>query len=206
MEDLENQEKYEFDFLDEKEEKKEKNNSLKIGMGILLILLLAIGGYYFFGNNKATEETNVEEITAEEVVGSNVEQTQDSINNYETVSDTINNQLDETTNDSLQESYDNTDAVENDNLTTPSENSVNTPVNDNGLVYFIVSNAFQNADNANKEVARLQQAGYQALIAGQNKSGLYIVAYEGFSDIENAKTKLKEIRQQDTIAWIYKKQ
>ncbi len=206
MEDLENQEKYEFDFLDEKEEKKEKNNSLKIGMGILLILLLAIGGYYFFGNNKATEETNVEEITAEEVVGSNVEQTQDSINNYETVSDTINNQLDETTNDSLQESYDNTDAVENDNLTTPSENSVNTPVNDNGLVYFIVSNAFKNANNANNEVARLQQAGYQALIAGQNKSGLYIVAYEGFSDIENAKTKLKEIRQQDTIAWIYKKQ
>ncbi len=206
MEDLENQEKYEFDFLDEKEEKKEKNNSLKIGMGILLILLLAIGGYYFFGNNKATEETNVEETTADEVVGSNVEQAQDSINNYETVSDTINNQLDETTNDSLQESYDNTDAVENDNLTTPSENSVNTPVNDNGLVYFIVSNAFQNADNANKEVARLQQAGYQALIAGQNKSGLYIVAYEGFSDIENAKTKLKEIRQQDTIAWIYKKQ
>lgn len=71
--------------------------------------------------------------------------------------------------------------------------------------YHIISGAFGVKDNAKKELSRLQNKGITGVLLNKNKSGLYLVAYRSFDDINNAQDYLKKIRDNDKKAWILKK-
>jgi len=202
MEEMQNQEKFGFDFLEEKEDKRTLKKANVIGAVVLLLIGIAIGSYFIFGTNSDSEEQT--EAVAQENDGQQ-EEIQDTVANYETENMNIvdsENQTDDNTTSEEQNTNDNT---VDENNATDTTNDYNTTDTSN-MQYFIVSNAFKNEEYANNEVDKLKNEGYNAVIAGQNSAGLYIVAYEGFSDIESAKTKLNEIREKDPNAWIYKKQ
>ena len=193
MNDFENN-NYDFDFL-ENEKQSEEPEKNKTGMVkpilTVLLLMLLVGGaiYYFSGDDKekpeAVENTeNTEPVT--EQADSLAVEAYDNTNAEGQVSDSIT----ENNNEIATGSGQNDEASE----TTSSENE---------LKYFVVAGAFSVEDNANRKTESLKQAGYNALIAGQNANGLFIVAYEGFSDMQNAKEKLAEIREQNSSAWIY---
>nr|HID59263.1 SPOR domain-containing protein [Desulfobacterales bacterium] len=73
------------------------------------------------------------------------------------------------------------------------------------LVYFIISGAFSDETNANKQLEQLKQEGYQAVIVGKNTNGLTMVAYEGFANFNDALNRMNEIRNTNPSVWIYKK-
>ncbi len=71
--------------------------------------------------------------------------------------------------------------------------------------YFIISGAFRNKTNAEKKIQMLKNAGYPAKIAGRNKFGLWMVAYQGFASHDKAAQTLNKIKKQEPGAWIYTK-
>ncbi len=71
--------------------------------------------------------------------------------------------------------------------------------------FFIISGAFRNKDNAETKLKQLQTKGYPAQIIGQNKFGLWMVAYRGFNDKEQAAKILKQVKQHQPSAWIFAK-
>ena len=71
--------------------------------------------------------------------------------------------------------------------------------------YFIISGAFRNKSNAEKKIQILKKAGYPAKIAGRNKFGLWMVAFQGFVSHEDAVQNLNKIKKQEPSAWIYNK-
>ncbi|MDZ7743790.1 MAG: SPOR domain-containing protein [Bacteroidota bacterium] len=72
--------------------------------------------------------------------------------------------------------------------------------------YFIIAGSFENRTNASRLVNELQQKGYEALIVGQNKYGMYRVSLAGYPDAGLAEEQLAIIRREENPkAWIFKK-
>ncbi len=71
--------------------------------------------------------------------------------------------------------------------------------------YFIISGAFRNKQNAEKKKNELIQSGYQADIIGKNKYSLWMVAYQGFADENEARKELATIKNRQASAWLFKK-
>jgi len=71
--------------------------------------------------------------------------------------------------------------------------------------YFVISGAFRDKANAIKKETALKQAGYPAQIIGQNKYGLWLVAYQGFSSDIQAHQVLKTIKAHQAGAWVFAK-
>ncbi len=69
--------------------------------------------------------------------------------------------------------------------------------------YFIISGAFRNKTNADKKIQELQQKGFKALLTEKNSKGLYMVAYESFSNENDAVSQLKSIKKIQPDAWIF---
>ena len=204
---------------------KNKNNptlNYPLIIGVIVALLLIGGGiYWFVTRDKDDAEENQEEMldngaedatdneqTAEKVIDSTDfnQNTEDVNNTTSQVSDTLTD-TSSVDNSASNNEVDSTAATSNENETDTNTASSSTTNSDNSAnVYFIVSGAFRIEENAHNKVAQLKTEGYNnAVIAGQNGSGLYIVAYEGFSNMDDAKTKLAEVRQSHPQAWIYKK-
>ena len=72
--------------------------------------------------------------------------------------------------------------------------------------YFVISGAFRDKANAVKKETALKRAGYPAQIIGQNKYGLWLVAYQGFSSDMEARQVLKTIKDHQIGAWIFAKE
>ncbi len=209
MNDWENK-NYDFDFLEtEKTTEEPEEKKLNIVRLLLLIFILAllVGGaiYYFSRDNEDTETAKPEteqpaqqEETLEKQTDSLTSVQEQEKNMTEESSNT-----EQTTgeNDTTEDTSGKTETTTNSNK----EEKPSTVLNTGDLKYFIVAGAFSNRENANRKVENLKQDGYNALIAGQNANGLFIVAYDGFSGIQEAKNKLTEVRKQDSLAWIYKK-
>ena len=69
--------------------------------------------------------------------------------------------------------------------------------------YFIIGGAFGVKENADKLVESLTAKGYNAIIQGQNRNGLYMVSIESFSDKEIALQKTQELRNEEFPgAWL----
>ena len=194
----------EFDIQNSNERETTLNYPLIIGL-IIGLFLIGGGVYWYLSANDETDEQ-------EEVVTDNTEQNNETGDNTEekvidsTAVDQAQNAA-ETETQETETTADSTDtgatAGTNDTSKTTSNDTATNVDTQN--VYFIVSGAFRDENNAQKKVENLKSAGYNAVIVGQNAKGLYIVAYEGFHDLGSAKTRLNEIRQTDSNAWIYKK-
>ncbi len=74
---------------------------------------------------------------------------------------------------------------------------------DEVLKYHVVAGAFRVEANANKRVDQLLSKGYNANRIGENKYGLHQVAYDSFSDVNDALAFLREVKQTDASeAWL----
>ena len=69
--------------------------------------------------------------------------------------------------------------------------------------YFIISGAFRNKNNAQRKLKQLTTQGYSAEVIGQNKHGLWMVAYNGFADEGAARQQLSNIKKVQQSAWLY---
>ena len=70
-------------------------------------------------------------------------------------------------------------------------------------LYFIISGAFRSEDNAQKKVDLLIKERYHAKIVGKNKNNLYLVAYQGYANMNDAEKALKDIQKTQPSAWIF---
>lgn len=90
-----------------------------------------------------------------------------------------------------------------------SENSLNNTPKEKTTThtekYFIISGAFRNKANAEKKVRQLKNAGFPAKIVGQNKYGLWMVAYQGFTSNDDAHRVLTKLKAQEPGAWVFAK-
>lgn len=67
----------------------------------------------------------------------------------------------------------------------------------------IVGGAFREEANAIKKLKQLQQQGFDAQLIGKNKYGLHQVSFSSFSDVEEAKLQLREIKRNHlSAAWL----
>jgi hypothetical protein len=74
------------------------------------------------------------------------------------------------------------------------------------LKYHVISGAFSNKQNAEKNIVKLEQKGIEANLIGQNKKGFFMVAYKSFDNVEDASLYMKNIKANiNNSAWIWKK-
>ena len=212
MTDTNNQNEYDFNFLEDNDVVEEKTGPNYIRIGAIILLLLLIGsGIYYWVSNKNNEESEAVEVTEQETDMETTTDTQDTYQAGDEAGDNSAEQTNEeqatpeTSSESSETETTTGGNMENTTENSSQEQSVATSNNSSEMVYFIVSGAFKEESNAQKKLDQLTTSGYKAVIVGQNSNGLYIVAYEGFDNINDAKTKLKEIRTTDNTAWIYKK-
>lgn len=72
--------------------------------------------------------------------------------------------------------------------------------------FFIITGAFGVKENADNMVKSLIAKGFDAIIEGQNRNGLYMVSVEGFSDKEAALQRTQELRNTEFPgAWLLSK-
>ncbi len=196
-----------FDLDIQKNDDNESTLNYPLIIGIIVALLLIGGGVYWFlnRNNDDTDTTQQEAVTDD---ANKTEATDKVLDSTEVNQD--ENAEAQNVDENNTEAEVNTPAetaTENQNNTTENTTATNTtPDTSTENIYFIVSGAFKDANNAQTKMESLKSQGYNAVIVGPNGAGLMIVAYEGFPNMEDAKTKLKEIRQSNSQAWIYKKQ
>jgi len=73
-------------------------------------------------------------------------------------------------------------------------------------LHFVIAGAFRTQGNAEKKVAQLQNDGHNASVIGQNRFGLYQVAYAGFADKKDALAHLRQIKREvSSDAWLLTK-
>jgi cell division protein FtsN len=69
--------------------------------------------------------------------------------------------------------------------------------------YYIVGGCFSIEENAEKFMKELKSKGYDASIVGVTKTGLFRVAYCGFSNLVDATNQLEELRSaEDANVWL----
>ena len=72
--------------------------------------------------------------------------------------------------------------------------------------FFVISGAFKSKENAEHRIGQLKAQNFDASLAGQNKSGLYLVSVASCDDANLAEVKKKEILKKGIeAAWILKK-
>ncbi|NOX84725.1 MAG: SPOR domain-containing protein [Chlorobi bacterium] len=80
------------------------------------------------------------------------------------------------------------------------------PVNSSAKVYYIIAGSFSKKANAEKLVKNLRMQGFDAMMAGTNKNGLFRVAYMTVKGRKEAGKKLYTIRSEENAdAWILRK-
>ncbi len=193
-----------------------KKNISTLNYRLIIIIVLALfilgGGIYWFLNRNDDTQSINDEVT-EQTTEQDVEETNEKVIDSTDINQMENSGMESDTTqveteqnpEATETTTEDTQPVQNAENTTKEVNT-NTSANGTDLKYFIVNAAFKVENNAQNKKAALQNQGYQAIIVGPTPNGLFIVAYEGFSDINAAKEKLKEIRQTNSQAWIYKKQ
>ncbi|SFU27448.1 Sporulation related domain-containing protein [Pustulibacterium marinum] len=69
--------------------------------------------------------------------------------------------------------------------------------------YYIVAGAFRAEENADVKVQELKNEGYKATKIGQNKYGLWQVAFQGFDDNRDAINFMHRVRKDEKGAWLF---
>ncbi len=203
-------------FIENTIEEESGSNILKIAILVLVALGLLIGGYLLFfsgDDEKITTPTETTEMTTDT---ENVDDTTKAMENaaVDPNAEVSGTQTDTQTESGTENASDTTEATnttDNKTSTATSDKNTSSSVENNNnttntdLHYFVIRGAFSEEANAQKSVDGLKTVGYNAVIVGKNKAGLFMVAYEGFATIGEAKIKLAEVRNTQGDAWIYKK-
>jgi len=201
MNDFFENEQEDGEFINNNVEK--KNNRPYIYLAILLFFILTVLGIYLWFN-----KYDKNDISDDQTI--NNEMPTVSTNEQEMMNDSI-----EVGQDSLDTPQFNAEDIDSNQKTLQQKESTNNVSNEDAitdndavskqLVYFIISGAFSDETNANKQLEQLKQEGYQAVIVGKNTNGLTMVAYEGFANFNDALNRMNEIRNTNPSVWIYKK-
>lgn len=69
-------------------------------------------------------------------------------------------------------------------------------------IHHIIAGAFRYRSNADKKIRQLKSRGYNPSYIGTNPFGLYLVAYESFTDADEALETLREIKLSQKDAWL----
>lgn len=73
-------------------------------------------------------------------------------------------------------------------------------------IYHVISGAYSNQSNAEKDIRILKNKGINAEMIGINRKGFYMVSFKSFSDISSASNFMKTIKStENKNAWIWKK-
>lgn len=201
MSDFFENEQEDGEFINNNVEK--KNNRPYIYLAILLFFILTVLGIYLWFN-----KNDKNDISDDQTI--NNEMPAVSTNEQEMKNDSIEDRQ-----DSLDTPQFDTEDIDSNQNTLQQNESTNNVSNEDSitandavseqLVYFIISGAFSDEANANKQLEQLKQEGYQAIIVGKNTNGLTMVAYEGFVNFNDALNRMNEIRNTNPSVWIYKK-
>ncbi|PQJ21818.1 SPOR domain-containing protein [Tenacibaculum sp. SG-28] len=77
---------------------------------------------------------------------------------------------------------------------------------ENSYSFHLIAGAFKSSENAARKLESLQNLGYDARIVGENSLGLIQVAFGSYTELETARTALKDIRQNYTVdVWLLEK-
>ncbi len=101
---------------------------------------------------------------------------------------------------------DNTQYSQQQNETkTPQKSRSTTQTNYNaGDNYYLIAGSFREKSNASNLVHKLQGKGFPSIIVGQTNSGLYMVSYRGYDNLDEAKKEFYKIKLEENIdSWIY---
>jgi len=97
--------------------------------------------------------------------------------------------------------------VEEKNIEIPVSTNI-LPITEKKVIfkYHVISGAFGQRSNAQKNMENLNSRGIEARLLGKNKHGLFMVAYKSFENIREAKIYLNDVKVTDNSkAWIWKK-
>ncbi|MCK5781811.1 MAG: SPOR domain-containing protein [Flavobacteriales bacterium] len=74
------------------------------------------------------------------------------------------------------------------------------------LKYHVISGAFSKESNANKIIKRLSDKGVDSEVIGRTRGGLYLVSYDSFEKLSEARKFLTKIKSNENLeGWILKK-
>ncbi len=72
--------------------------------------------------------------------------------------------------------------------------------------FHLIAGAFKSSENATRKLESLQKLGFNARIVGENSHGLIQVAFGSYADLTEARTVIKDIRQNYTAdVWLLEK-
>ena len=205
-----------YDVFESSREIEKKSNLTKTLLLLFLLLLLVAGAIWYFtksDSSKPADAVKVEQQDKSDDVTSTIVKSQISDNSTKETDANSNTQTSEhnstkedvSADSSANSTTDSSTNLSGESLEQTKDNNNNFSASDDSLSYFIVSGVFSDENNAQRKVESLKSSGYKALIVGKNNAGLYVVAFEGFSNIKDAKSKLEEITEVQKDAWIYKK-
>jgi hypothetical protein len=69
-------------------------------------------------------------------------------------------------------------------------------------IHHIIAGAFRYRTNADKKIEQLEKLGFNPSYMGTNPFGLHIVAYDSFSDAQQALQALRKIKRSQKDAWL----
>ena len=69
-------------------------------------------------------------------------------------------------------------------------------------IHQIIAGAFRYKSNADKKIAQLKRRGFNPSYVGTNPFGLHMVAYDSFTDANEALKALREIKRSQKDAWL----
>lgn len=167
------EEKMPISFTPEKRESLTVRPYLKYAAVVLLALTAGFSGYQYYKTDQANQQLAREE--AQELVSKRIQEA--------TFFDTAPLELPAIT------------------LKT-SKKALGIDTAANEKVHHIIAGAFRYRTNADKKIEQLKAQGYNPSYIGTNSFGLYMVAYDSFTDADKALEALREIKRTQKDAWL----
>ncbi|SHI51250.1 HU domain-containing protein [Pseudozobellia thermophila] len=160
-------------FTPEKREALTVRPYLKYAAVVLLALTAGFSGYKYYKTDQANQQLAREE--AQELVSKRIQEA----------------------------TFFDTDPLELPAITLKtSKKAIGPDKTSNKKVHHIIAGAFRYRTNADRKIAQLKEQGYNPSYIGTNSFGLYMVAYDSFTDADKALTALREIKLTQKDAWL----
>lgn len=166
------EEKIPFTFTPEKKETLTLRPYMKYAAVLLLALTTGFAGYQYYWANQNNQQLAREE--AQEQVSKRIQEA----------------------------TFFDTNPLELPTVTLKTSKKAITAKKAGQKIHHIIAGAFRYRSNADKKIAQLKNRGFNPSYIGTNPFGLYLVAYDSFTDADEALTALREIKRSQKDAWL----
>lgn len=166
------EEKIPFTFTPEKREAWVLRPYMKYAAVVLLALTTGFAGYQYYWANQNNQQLARE--AAQEQVSKRIQEA----------------------------TFFDTDPLELPTITLKTSKKAATRKRAGQKIHHIIAGAFRYRTNADKKIAQLKNRGFNPSYIGTNPFGLYLVAYDSFTDADEALTALREIKRTQKDAWL----